>query len=92
MANRKAIVGIVLGGMGLFGIFVGVALGVWASSHSPNMGVWERLNNPNNYIINQPYYTIIMLVAWGGGLVGTALAVLGGSLFVFSLVRKEVSR
>ena len=88
MTNRKTILGIILAAVGVFSLLIGVILGIWANAHSPNIDIWEALRNPDNYIIKQPYYTIVVLVAWGAGLLGAVLAMLGGILFITSVTTK----
>lgn len=57
---------------------LGLFLFLWASRHSPYMGVGEMLTQGmEHYILKEPLYTLVLLFAAGLGLIGIALFVLG---------------
>lgn len=70
----KIVGGVVWTSLGLFTY-------LWASRHSPNIGFGEMLmkaaQDPNQYILKEPAYSVIMVVAAGLGLLGICLMGLG---------------
>lgn len=55
---------------GIFAIVIALAIGLWAHAHSPHMGFGEMLMHWDSYIIKEPFYSIIMLIAATAGIVG----------------------
>jgi hypothetical protein len=56
----------------------GLSIYLWASSHSPHMDFGAMLmNGLDNYIIKEPAYSVIILIAAGLGLTGIALLIAG---------------
>lgn len=56
---------------GVITVSIGVALGYWALSHSPNMGLGGLLTHYDSYILKPPFYYSVMTIA--------AIFVLGGA-------------
>jgi len=74
--NIKGSIALMVGGAtyALLGLF----LFLWASRHSPRMGIGDMITQGmDNYILNEPLYTFILLFAAALGLIGIALFVLG---------------
>jgi len=68
---NKLVGGVVFALLGLF-------MFLWASRHSPYMGIGEMLTQGmEHYILKEPLYTFLLLFAAGLGLIGVALFVLG---------------
>ena len=63
--------------MGLGLALAGLALYLWVARHSPYMRFPEMLANLDGYIIKEPLFSGIVLIAAGLGLTGLALAALG---------------
>ena len=61
-------------------VFIGVALAIyfWARAHSPHMGFGEMLTNLNGWVINEPVYSFILIVA-------AVIAIFGGVAIVRGL-------
>lgn len=62
---------------GVVGVSLGLFTYLWASQHSPNLGFGEMLmkaaQDPNHYIIKEPVYSVILVVAAGLSLLGVCL-------------------
>lgn len=54
-----------------------LAIYLWARSHSPHMGFGEMITKLDSYIIKEPIYSLIVLVAASIGLIGIISIVLG---------------
>ena len=63
--------------LGLAFALAGLGLYLWVARHSPYMGFGEMLANLDGYIIKEPLFSAIVLIAAGMGLTGLALAALG---------------
>lgn len=66
--NHKTVIGVV-------NIIIGLAIYLWASSHSPHMDFGEMLMKYDSYIIKEPIYTIIILIAAALGLGGLIILI-----------------
>lgn len=76
MKNIKGSIVLMVGGVtyALLGLF----LFLWASWHSPHMGIGDMITQGmDNYILKEPFYTFILLFAAALGLLGITLFVLG---------------
>lgn len=63
---------------GIIGVLVGLFIYLWASRHSPYNPLGAMMaGGLENYILKEPFYTVILLVAAGLGLLGISLLVLG---------------
>ncbi len=65
-------------GGGIACALVGLFVYLWASRHSPYNPLGAMMmGGLENYVLKEPFYTIVLLVAAGLGLLGIALLVLG---------------
>jgi len=55
---------------GGIGIVIGLAIILWARSHSPDMSFTNMMADPNNYVLKRDVYNIFMIVAVVFGLAG----------------------
>lgn len=62
---------------GLVAVVIALAIALWAHSHSPHMGFGEMLMNWDSYIIKEPFYSIIMMIAATSGIAGIVAVVRG---------------
>lgn len=63
---------------GILCALVGLFIYLWASRHSPYNPFGAMMTGGlENYVLKEPFYTVILLVAAGLGLLGISLLVLG---------------
>jgi hypothetical protein len=62
---------------GIVAIVIALVISLWAHGHSPHMGLGEMLMNWNSYIINEPFYSIIMIAAATTAIAGMIAIVRG---------------
>jgi len=62
---------------GVVAVVAALAISLWAHGHSPHMGFGEMLMNWDSYIIKEPFYSIIMILAATTGIVGAVAIVRG---------------
>jgi len=63
---------------GIISALAGLLIYLWASRHSPYNPLGAMMaGGLENYVLKEPFYTIILLVAAGLGLLGISLLVLG---------------
>ena len=55
----------------------GLAVFLWAKGHSPNMGFMEMCAKADSYILKEPFYDIILIIAALLGLAGIINIVIG---------------
>lgn len=58
-------------------LIIGLSIYLWASSHSPNMSYGEMLTKMDTYILKQPAYNIIIILAAIFGIGGIVLIIQG---------------
>ena len=65
-------------GEGIVWALVGLSIYLWASRHSPYNPLDAIVaGGLDNYVLKEPFYTVILLAAAGLGLLGISLLVLG---------------
>jgi hypothetical protein len=62
---------------GVVAIAIALAISFWAHAHSPHMGFGEMLMNLDSYIIKEPFYSVIMIIAAITGVFGILAIVRG---------------
>lgn len=63
---------------GIIWTLLGLFIYLWASGHSPYNPLGAMMTGGlENYVLKKPFYTVILLVAAGLGLLGISLLVLG---------------
>ena len=73
-----------LSASGVVSIVLGLALGIWAHSHSPNMGFGEMITKMDSYILKPPVYYAAMVTA--------AMLIICGAAAVFKSISINISK
>ncbi len=56
--------------VGVICIALGIALALWARSHSPHMGFMEMMGKADSFVLKEPVYNVALIVAALLGLLG----------------------
>ena len=55
---------------GIIGLVIGLVIAMWARSHSPHMGFMEMMSKSDSFILKEPFYYVILIIAVLIGLAG----------------------
>ena len=85
--------GFASGGQGFIVIIVGFIIALWARSHSPYMGFMEMATkaaqDPEYGVMREPYYTILIAIAFIIGLIGFIALVIGLVYLAMAFAKKN---
>jgi len=62
---------------GVIELIVALAIFLWARNHSPHVTFFEALSRLNSYVIQEPFYSIILLLAAAIAILGVVQVVRG---------------
>lgn len=55
---------------GAIGVVLGLCIGLWARSHSPHMDFMEMMSKADSFVLKEPVYYVILIIAVLIGLAG----------------------